>query len=140
MSALTANLSSDPHPSRHAQVIAEQWPTIAHAMGRYEQNRAEAFSRMAYEVVEAGLIRLDDRQRLARAAAEMGFRDFDAQLLIACAVRRWALDRRYDARPSRSAPKLSFEYRSWHRMWMRSLLMLGTAIAIDGIILWKWLA
>jgi hypothetical protein len=140
MPAINPNLSSDPPASRPAQVIAEQWPTIAQAMGRYEQNRAEAFSRMAYEMVEAGLIRLDDRQRLARAAEEMGIRDFDAQLLIACAVRRWALDRRYDARPSISAPKLSFEYRSWHRMWVRTVLMLGTAIAIDGIILWKWLA
>ncbi len=143
MSALPTTLSAE-SPSQpegiHAGVIAAQWPSIGRALSRYDQNTAETFSRMAYDKVEAGLIRLDDRRRLADAAAALGIRDFDAQLLIACAIRRWALDRRYDAAPSKSAPALSFEYRSWKRVWTRIALVLGTAAAIDGIILWKWLS
>ena len=48
----------------------------------------------------------------ARAAVEMGIRDFDAQLLIACAIRKWNLDRRDLAVPNRDAPKLSFHHDS----------------------------
>jgi len=120
-------------------ILADRWPSLATAMSRYHQSTAEAFTKAAYEAVEAGLIRHADRQRLAEKAAEMGIRDFDAQLLIACAVRQWALDRRYDARPSLAAPKLSFEYKSWRRAWMRVAILLGTAAAVDALVLWKWL-
>jgi hypothetical protein len=108
-------------------------------MSRYHQSTAEEFTRLAYEAVEGGLIRHADRQRLAARAAEMGIRDFDAQLLIACAVRQWALDRRYDPRPSLAAPRLSFEYKSWGRAWVRVAILLGVAAAVDAVILWKWL-
>ena len=94
---------------------------------------------MAYDAVEAGLIRHDDRQRLAAEAEDLGIRAFDAQLLIACAVRQWALDRRYDPTPSPDAPALSYEYRAWRRIWARIALVIGTAAVLDGVLLWKWL-
>ena len=121
-------------------IVGERWPTLARALGRYEQNVAEGFSKAAYEVVEGGIIRLDDRRRLAAAAKEMGIRDFDAQLLIACAVRKWALDHTYDATPTRHAPALSFEYKAWGKLWVRLALVACTAVILDGLIIWKWLS
>lgn len=121
-------------------ILGERWPTLGAALHGYERGTAEAFSRAAYDAVEKGLIRYSDRQRLAAYAEEVGIRSFDAQLLIACAVRQWALDHQYDATPSRKAPQLSAEYRAWRRVWMRIGLVLGTAAAMDLIILWKWLA
>jgi hypothetical protein len=127
-----------PTPASH--ILSERWPTLARALGRYEQGTAERFSKIAYDCVDAGLIRLDDRRRLAKEADAAGIREFDAQLLIACAVRQWSLDRRYDATPSPTAPKLSFEYRSWRRVWTRLAIVGGMAIALDAIIIWKWLS
>ncbi len=120
-------------------ILAERWPTLGRALSRYQQGTAEYFSRLAYDAVEKGLIRHDDRQRLAAEAQTLDIRDFDAQLLIACAIRQWALDHRYDPTPTLRAPALSFEYRSWRRIWTRIALVLGTAAILDGIILWKWL-
>jgi hypothetical protein len=121
-------------------IIGERWPTLARSMGRYEQKVAESFSQAAYEMVTGGIIRLDDRRRLGAAAKEMGIRDFDAQLLIACAVRKWALDHSYDATPSRHEPALSFEYQAWGKLWVRLALVACTAIILDGMIIWKWLS
>jgi hypothetical protein len=130
------------HPplSAAGHILSERWPTLARALGRYEQGTAERFSQAAYECVDAGLIRLDDRRRLAKEAATVGIRDFDAQLLIACAVRQWSLDHRYDATPSPSAPQLSFEYRAWGRVWTRLAIVAGLAFALDVLIIWKWLS
>lgn len=122
-----------------AGILAERWPSLGRAMTHYQQGVAEQFSRMAYDRVEMGLIRMEERQHLAAAAEDFGIKAFDAQLLIACAVRQWALDHRYDARPSRKAPVLSFEYKSWRRVWVRIGIVIGFAVALDGVILWKWL-
>ncbi len=121
-------------------IVAERWPTLGRAIGRYEQNVAEGFSKVAYESITGGIIRLDDRRRLASAAKEFGIRDFDAQLLIACAIRKWALDHAYDAVPSRREPALSFEYKAWHKLCLRLSLVVCTAIILDGLIIWKWLS
>ncbi len=126
-------------PERVPEILGERWPSLGRALSRYQQETAEHFSRLVYDAVEAGLIRHDQRQRLAAEAENLGIRPFDAQLLIACAVRQWALDHRYDATPSPDAPALSFEYRSWRRVWMRIGLVVGTAAALDIVILWKWL-
>ena len=120
-------------------VLQERWPTLATAMGRYEQNVAEAFSQEAYAAVEGGLIRLDARKRLATRAGKVGIRPFDAQLLIACAIRQWALDHRYDPMPTRQAPRLSYEYSAWRNGWMRFAIVAGMAVCLDGIIIWGWL-
>lgn len=109
------------------------------ALRQYEANVAEAFTRVAYEAVEHGLIRLDERRRLSRVAGEMGIREFDAQLLIACAVRQWVMDHRYEVRPSRDAPRLSYEYSAWRQGWIKFAIFTGTAAAIDAILLWGWL-
>lgn len=121
-------------------VVAERWPTLARALGTYDSGVAEAFSRMAYEHVEAGVIRFEHRRRLAHAAERLGIRPFDAQLLIACAVRKWALDRSYDPSPSRDAPQLSAEYQWWGRAWMRWALVAGAVVAVEGMMVWHWMS
>jgi hypothetical protein len=143
MNIASATLSTEEAPELQYSgtgIIGERWPTLGRALSRYQQGTAEEFSRLAYDAVEAGLIRLDDRRRLAAAAEDLGIAAFDAQLLIACAVRKWALDHRYDASPSLRAPELSFEYKTWRRVWLRIGIVVGMAVALDGIILWKWLA
>ena len=100
-------------------ILAERWPSLGRALSRYAQGTAEYYTRMAYAAVAAGLIRHDDRQRLAAEAEALGIRAVDAQLLIACAIRQWALDHRYDPTPTLRAPALSYEYRSLRRVWTR---------------------
>jgi len=143
MTMNTASLSDEQtshlSEARGDGVLAQQWPRLSHAMSRYDERTAERFSQLAYEAVEAGLIRFAERQRLAAEAESLGIRPFDAQLLIACAVRKWVLDRRYDPTPSRRAPALSFEYKSFQKTWIRIALVLMTAAIVDGIILVKWL-
>jgi hypothetical protein len=121
-------------------IVGERWPTLARAIGRYEQSVAERFSQAAYTAVEAGIIRLDDRRHLSALADQLGIRPFDAQLLIACAIRKWALDHTYDATPSKHEPALSFEYQAWHRLWPRLAIVVCTAAILDGLIIWKWLS
>lgn len=121
-------------------IIGQRWPILARAIGRCEESTAERFSAMAYEMVERGIIRHDNRASLAKAAEEMGIRSFDAQLLIACAIRQWAMDRRYESTPTLQAPMLSFEYRTWRRAWLRFGIMITFALTLDAIILWRWLS
>jgi len=129
-----------PVPGKAHGVLSENWPTLARALSRYEQSTAEHFSQSAYDCVSGGIIRLDERKRLAAEAETVGIRPFDAQLLIACAIRQWAMDHQYDSSPSPDAPKLSFEYRAWHKVWLRIGVVLGMAVALDTIIIWKWLS
>jgi hypothetical protein len=139
---MTQTISQETLPDaapRVPVILGERWPSLGRALSHYQQATAERFSRTAYDTVEAGLIRQNERQRLAAEADNLGIRPFDAQLLIACAVRQWALDHRYDPTPSPEAPALSFEYKSWRRVWTRIGLVVGTAAALDIIILWKWL-
>lgn len=119
--------------------LGKQWPMLGAAMAQYERTVAEHFMEMAYDRVTAGLIRLDDRRTLAAEAESLGIQPFDAQLLIACAIRKWAIDRRYDASPNPSAPRLSWEYKAWGRAWIRFALVTGTALALDAILLYFWL-
>jgi len=121
-------------------ILAGRWPSLSTAMSRYEKNTAEHFSRLAYEAVEHGLIRQEQRQLLAEKAQDIGLGAFDAQLLIACAVRQWAMDHQHDASPNFDAPELSFEYKSWHRAWIRFGLLIGFAAAMDLVIILKWLS
>jgi len=134
----TLSTAGDLHTTNPSPVN-EHWPALAGAISRYQRTTADSFSRAAYDAVDAGMIRLDDRRRLADLAESLAIRPFDAQLLIACAVRQWALDHRYDAAPSPQAPVLSFEYKSWRRVWTRIALVLIFAVTLDAIIIWKWL-
>jgi hypothetical protein len=120
-------------------IVSARWPTLGRAIGRYQRRVAEQFSTMAYDAVEGGIIRHNARQRLAAAAKALGILPFDAQLLIACAIRQWSLDRRYDPTPRPDAPKLSFEFRSWSRMWVRFALLVGFVVALDAVFLYHWL-
>jgi hypothetical protein len=135
---LHASFQPAANPPREG-VIAAHWPTLARAMSNYTQETAAQFSAMAYDAVSEGLIRLDDRQRLAAAAKDLGIKDFDAQLLIACAVRKWSLDHHYDPTPTPDAPALSLEYKSYKRMMLRAALFLSLAALIDLILIIKWL-
>jgi len=80
---------------------------------------------MAYDAVEAGLIRHDDRLRLAAEAEGLGIQSFDAQLLIACAIRQWALDRRYDPTPTWRAPRCPLNTALGVAVWTRIALVIG---------------
>lgn len=126
--------------TRAQGILSERWPSLGRALGRYQRETAERFSQQAYDAITAGLIRLDDRQRLAAEAGRLGIRPFDAQLLIACAIREWAMDHHYDPSPSPDAPKLSFEYKSWSRVWMRIAIVIGMAVGLDAVVIWKWLS
>jgi hypothetical protein len=78
--------------------------------------------------------------RAAAEAEDPGIKPFAAQTLIACAIRQWALDRKYDPRPSWKGARLPFEYRAWQRVWMRIRIVPGFAAAFDAIVIWKWLS
>ena len=121
-------------------IILDRWPSLAAGMSRYHRATAEEFSGAAYARVSAGLIRLDDRRRLAALAQDLGIREFDAQLLIACAIRQWALDHRADTQPNPEAPRLSFEYVAWRRAWIRFGLVVALAAMLDYVILMRWLS
>ena len=121
------------------EIFGGHWAALSAAIEGHQKNAAEKFCQAAYDRVEAGLIRLDDRRALAAEARELGIRDFDAQLLIACAIRKWALDRRYDPSPNPHAPRLSFEYKAWRGAWMRFAVIMGTALSFDAVILYHWL-
>jgi hypothetical protein len=127
-------------PGKAREVLGERWPSLGRALNMYQQNTAEQFSQIAYEAVQAGLIRHEQRQRLAATAEVLGIRPFDAQLLVACAIRQWALDHRYDSSPTLEAPALSFEYKAWKRVVTRAAIVIGTAVALDVIVLLKWLS
>ena len=119
-------------------VLTEQWPSLARAMSQYQEGTAEHFSSLAYDAVSGGLIRLQDRARLAEIADDLKIRPFDAQLLIACAIRKWALDHRYDATPTLRAPRLSFEYQTFRRVCLRVAILVSFAAVLDLIVIFKW--
>jgi len=129
--------------------FAQRWPVLRRGIslasvekgekGQLERKDMAFFSSRAYDAVEAGIIRLEERNRLAQEAQEMGIRSFDAQLLIACAIRQWVMDHHYDATPSKQAPKLSPEYRAWRMSWARLWGLATVTIVIEAIILWHWL-
>lgn len=130
---------ASPADAARGPILAQRWPALAAALRQHQENVAEAFTQRAYDAVEHGLIRLDERRRLAAEAEGLGIKAFDAQLLIACAVRQWALDHRFDDDPSPEAPRLSREYRAWKRGWLRFAIVASTAVGLDLVILWNWL-
>jgi len=134
-SVAQADQSSAAEPS----LLSERWPTLAVALGQYEHNVAETFTREAYDCVEMGLLRFDARRALAGRAETLGIRPFDAQLLIACAIRKWSLDHQYEPLPSLHAPKLSYEYALWKKVWLRFTLVTATAIVVDYLVIMAWL-
>ena len=135
----TADMPAETDEEGAAGIVSTRWPTLGRALGRYDRGMAERFSRLAYARIEGGVIRLEDRRQLGRQAEKLGIRPFDAQLLIACAIRQWALDRSYDPRPSPTAPRLSAEFRAWGRAWLRLGLILATAVALDLVIIYRWI-
>lgn len=135
----SAALAQPERGAEEAGQLPPRWPMLTAALDRYHQNVAEAFSREAYDCVMSGLIRRQERQRLGQRAEELGIRPFDAQLLLACAIRQWVLDQAYHSRPSREAPRLSFEYRAWGKIWIRRAILVGLALSLDGVLLWHWL-
>ena len=118
-------------------VFADRWPMLSRAMGQYRQNVAAEYTQAVYDCVQAGIVRLDDRERLEALAADLGIKPFDAQLLMACAIRQWSLDRRYDPRPTRNAPKLSREYKMYSTSMLRWGVVIGFAVALDALIIWR---
>jgi hypothetical protein len=113
-------------------ILGERWPTLAAAMNRYEQNVAEEFAREAYHRVSAGIIRHDARKGLGARAAELKIRPFDAQLLIACALRKWSEDQGTVAKPS-CAPLSAGAPSCWRRLGV----LVALAGILDAILIWR---
>lgn len=126
--------SATPWPTGESpSILAERWPALAAAMQRYKQNVAEEFTHEAYRRVAAGIIRFDDRQHLSALARKMDIRPFDAQLLIACAIRQWSVDQTA-AVPVPTLLKLRPATR---RAWRRLAAMVGLAAALDVVLIWR---
>jgi hypothetical protein len=118
-----------------APILDERWPALHQAMQDYKREVADDFSRLAYRSVNAGIIRLEDRKRLGKAAYRAGIRDFDAQLLIACAIRQWAIDQSAKGKFARRPRKRLAENR-----WRRWVAVAGAAAVLDAIVVWNWLS
>ena len=106
---------------------------LAAAMKCYRQNVAEQFTAEAYQCVKSGIIRLSDRKRLAGRAADLNIRPFDAQLLIACAIRQASLDQAEagaDAGISETGPIR-------RRTYWRLALLLAAAALMDAVLVWS---
>ena len=138
MSTLEQTISPRGTVTESLGVLTQQWPSLARALSQYEEGTAEHFSTQAYDAVSAGVIRLEDRERLADLAQDLRIRPFDAQLLIACAIRKWSLDHRYDPTPTLAAPKLSFEYQTFRKVCLRVAILLSFAAVLDLIVIFKW--
>lgn len=128
-----------PAPAQRSLVLHERWPTLAAAMGQYQQNLAEEFSRRAYDCVHQGLITGSDRRRLAHEADELGLRPFDAQLLIACAIRQWSLDRPQLIQHRAARSHLKLHRPIARRRWYGYAIIGVAALAIDTAIVMLWL-
>ncbi len=121
-------------PNSAPGILDDRWPMLAAAMQRYRQNVAEEFTREAYGRVAAGIIRFDDRKRLAALAQQMEIRPFDAQLLIACAVRQWSVDRTGE----KAVPSKKISLHPKHRSaWRKLTLMVILAAALDVVLIWR---
>lgn len=141
-SGFTANAPAaltQPTQPRQPVILHDRWPSLAAAMGQYQQNLAEEFSRRVYACVHEGLISGSDRRRLAREAADLGLRSFDAQLVIACAIRQWSLDQ--PARRRKPISQMRFPSRRpiVHKLWFRVAIIGLMALLIDTTIIMLWL-
>ncbi len=119
-------------------VFQKQWPLVGAALSQYQRHTAEAFCDQVYAAISHGLLRLDQRTALARQAESLGIRPFDAQLLIACTIRQWALDQGQSVGPPLRAqddhPAGAARHKTRER-WLRFLVMLLLAVALDVAII-----
>ncbi len=139
ISAARENHTAEKSQDSSRMVLSERWPVIAAAMNRYQQNLAENFSRQAYMCVQNGLISGSDRHALARDAEKMGLRAFDAQLLIACAVRQWAIDQQNHVAVHKNSQKsIKREIVLHFPLWLKYATTVLIAILLDCAIIWYW--
>jgi hypothetical protein len=101
---------------------------------------ADAFSDLAYRCVDSGIVRLEDRRQLARAAVRLGLRPFEAQLLIACAIRQKTLDQGLKPRPALTAHDRPKENPSPRRLapWKTLAFLTATAASLDLLLIYLW--
>jgi len=121
-------------PAPEGELLADRWPALLKAMQDYKKQVADDFSQLAYRHVTEGIIRYDDRRRLAKASARAGIRPFDAQILIACAVRQWTLDQGIERlRAPRPMPSANSRHAFTWRTWTAAGLV---ALIADAFLIW----
>jgi hypothetical protein len=104
---------------------------------------ADIFSEIAYRCVSDGIVRLEDRRQLARAAAHLGLRPFEAQLLIACAIRQKTIDegpRKWRRHFAENRPRADVGRSRRTRFWKSLTLLAATAAALDTLLIYLWLS
>jgi hypothetical protein len=104
---------------------------------------ADVFSQLAYRCVDSGIVRLDQRRQLARAAVRLGLRPFEAQLLIACAIRQKTLDegpKPWHGRPAHDRAKLDSARPKRLSPWKTLALLAATAASLDVLLIYLWLS
>jgi hypothetical protein len=101
---------------------------------------ADVFSGLAYGCVSDGIVRFEDRRRLARAAVRLGLRPFEAQLLIACAIRQKTLDQGRSS-PTQRVPARTIQRRTTTiSAWKTFALLAATAASLDFLVIYLWLS
>ena len=112
------------------ELLAARWPVLGAALASYQSNVAAAFAEEAYWCVEDGVIRMEERRRLEERAQMLGIRPFDAQLVMACAIRDWV----FDHGPRRRKPVVRQGGGAW-RWWVAALV---AALVMDVVVV-VWL-
>jgi hypothetical protein len=104
---------------------------------------ADVFSQLAYRCVDNGIVRLDHRRQLARAAVRLGLRPFEAQLLIACAIRQKTLEQgpQFCHRPP-APDQATLDPPRPQRFspWKTLALLAATAASLDILLIYLWLS
>jgi hypothetical protein len=107
------------------------------------QHPADVFTGLAYASVSNGIVRMEDRHRLARAAVRLGLRPFEAQLLIACAIRQKTLEEGPRVRQSPPAARPARKAATAGRrasFWKPLGALIALAASLDTLVIYLWLS
>jgi hypothetical protein len=129
--------------------LLARWPALAVAMRNYQERQALGFLDAVQAEIVNGLIPGAARRRLANRATDDGISPFDAQLLIACALREWkgepsAKPRVANTQHQRVNPRTRFDTSTTPRIparhWSIPLGIVTVAAVLDVAVLSWWLS